>query len=166
MLIYNKKLSVVPITTHIDIRNVPKKLKSTLIINKMRTLKKNYKKIFNINPKIGVLGLNPHNAEFSKKSEEIRIIHPVIKKLKKETDNQVLKINESVDKEFKISSERRSKAFQTGLKQIEDKIRNDLKREILQKTVVFTELRIKKELKKKHNSSFIEESLKKLSDHI
>jgi len=89
-----------------------------------------------------------------------------IKKLKKETDNQVLKINESVDKEFKISSERRSKAFQTGLKQIEDKIRNDLKREILQKTVVFTELRIKKELKKKHNSSFIEESLKKLSDHI
>ena len=89
-----------------------------------------------------------------------------IKKLKKETDNQVLKINESVDKEFKISSERRSKAFQTGLKQIEDKIRNDLKREILQKTVVFTELRIKKELKKKHNSSFIEESLKKLSNHI
>ena len=31
MLIYNKKLSVVPITTHINIRNVPKKLKSTLI---------------------------------------------------------------------------------------------------------------------------------------
>ena len=89
-----------------------------------------------------------------------------IKKLKKETDNQVRQINESVDKEFKISSERRSKAFQIGLKQIEDKIRNDLKREILQKTVVFTELRIKKDLKKKHNSSFIEESLKKLSDHI
>ena len=89
-----------------------------------------------------------------------------IKKLKIDTDNEVLRINESVDKEFKISSERRSKAFQTGLKQIEDKIRNDLKREILQKTVVFTELRIKKELKKKHNSSFIEESLKKLSDHI
>ena len=84
MLIYNKKLSVVPITTHIDIRNVPKKLKSTLIINKMRTLKTNYKKIFNTNPKIGVLGLNPHNAEFSKKSEEVRIIHPAIKKLKKE----------------------------------------------------------------------------------
>ena len=69
-------------------------------------------------------------------------------------------------KSLEISSERRSKAFQTGLKQIEDKIRNDLKREILQKTVVFTELRIKKELKKKHNSNFIEESLKKLSDHI
>ena len=89
-----------------------------------------------------------------------------IKKLKIDTDNKVLRINESVDKEFKSSSERRSKVFETSLKQIEDKIRNDLKREILEKTVVFTELRIKKELKKKHNSSFIEESLKKLSDHI
>jgi F-type H+-transporting ATPase subunit b len=89
-----------------------------------------------------------------------------IEKLKKETAYQVLQINESVDKEFKISSERRSIAFKTGLKQIEDKIKNDLKRDILQKTVIFTELRIKKELKKKHNSSFIEESLKKLSDHI
>ena len=89
-----------------------------------------------------------------------------IKKLKIDTDNKVLQINESVDKEFKTSSERRSKVFETNLKQIEDKIRNDLKREILEKTVVFTELRIKKELKKKHNSSFIEESLKKLSDHI
>ena len=89
-----------------------------------------------------------------------------IKKLKIDTDNKVLRINESVDKEFKSSSERRSKVFETSLKQIEDKIRNDLKREILEKTVVFTELRIKKELKKKHNSNFIEESLKKLSDHI
>ena len=89
-----------------------------------------------------------------------------IKKLKIDTDNEVLRINESVDKEYKTLSERRSKVFETSLKQIEDKIRNDLKREILEKTVVFTELRIKKELKKKHNSNFIEESLKKLSDHI
>ena len=89
-----------------------------------------------------------------------------IKKLKIDTDNEVLRINESVDKEFKTSSERRNKVFETSLKQIEDKIRNDLKKEILEKTVVFTELRIKKELKKKHNSNFIEESLKKLSDHI
>ena len=88
-----------------------------------------------------------------------------IKKLKTETDSEVKRINKSVDDEFKISSERRSKAFDTSLKQIEIKINNDLKKEILEKTVIFTELRIKKELKKKHNSNFIEESLKKLSDH-
>ena len=34
-------------------------------------------------PKIGILGLNPHNAELRKKSEEIKIISPAIKKMKK-----------------------------------------------------------------------------------
>ena len=34
-------------------------------------------------PKLCILGLNPHNAEFSKNSEEKKIILPVIKKLKK-----------------------------------------------------------------------------------
>ena len=38
----------------------------------------------NIYPKIAVLGLNPYNAEFRKKnSEEMRIIIPAIKILKK-----------------------------------------------------------------------------------
>ena len=32
-------------------------------------------------PKIGILGLNPHNAELRKKSEENKIIIPAIKKL-------------------------------------------------------------------------------------
>ena len=34
-------------------------------------------------PKIAVLGLNPHNDEFSPLSEENKIIVPTIKKLKK-----------------------------------------------------------------------------------
>ena len=67
MLIYNKKLSVTPITTHIDIKNVPKKISSKLIIKKMFTLNQQYKKLFKKIPKIGVLGLNPHNGEYLKK---------------------------------------------------------------------------------------------------
>ena len=35
-------------------------------------------------PKIAVLGLNPHNAELNKSSEEYKIIIPAIKFLKKE----------------------------------------------------------------------------------
>ena len=38
-------------------------------------------------PKIGVLGLNPHNAEFRKNSEEKRIIFPSTLKLKKKGMN-------------------------------------------------------------------------------
>ncbi len=83
MMIYNKKLSVVPLTTHIKLKNVSKNIKKNLIINKIQTLNKYYYKYFKKNPRIAVLGLNPHNSEFKKNSEEIRIIIPAINKLKK-----------------------------------------------------------------------------------
>ena len=83
MLIHNKKLSVAPLTTHINIKNVSKKININLIIKKMTTLRKDFKKLFNKSPKIGVLGLNPHNAELAGNSEEIKIINPAISRLKK-----------------------------------------------------------------------------------
>tara|TARA_B100000959_G_C14863979_1_gene575449 strand:- start:4 stop:969 length:966 start_codon:yes stop_codon:yes gene_type:complete len=83
MLIHNKNISVLPLTTHISLKNVSKKINTNLIIKKMMTLKKDFKKLFNKNPKIGVLGLNPHNAEFANNSEETKQIIPAILKLKK-----------------------------------------------------------------------------------
>ena len=83
MLIYNKKFSVSPLTTHLDIKEISKKITPALIINKIKTLNQWYKKKLNKKPKIAVLGLNPHNAELRKNSEEKRIIIPTIKKLEK-----------------------------------------------------------------------------------
>ena len=83
MLIKNKKFAVSPITTHIDIKNVSKTIKSQIIINKILTIHKFYLKYFKKKPKIGILGLNPHNAEMRKDSEEKKIIIPSILKLKK-----------------------------------------------------------------------------------
>ncbi len=83
MLIYNKKISVVPLTTHINLKKISKIIKKNLIIKKMKTLRKEYKKKFKINPKIAVLGLNPHNAELDIHSEEKNIIEPAILFLKK-----------------------------------------------------------------------------------
>ena len=83
MLIHNKKFSVVPLTTHINIKDISKKISKNLIIKKITTLDKSYKKLFNKKPKIGVLGLNPHNGEFRHNSEEFKIINPSILKLKK-----------------------------------------------------------------------------------
>ena len=83
MLIYNKSLSVSPITTHIKIKNVSKKITKKIIIDKSLTINNFYKKRFNIKPKLGLLGLNPHNFEFRKGSEELKTIIPAIKTLKK-----------------------------------------------------------------------------------
>ena len=83
MLIYNQKFSVSPLTTHLDIKEISKKITPALIINKIKTLNQWYKKKLKKKPKIAVLGLNPHNAELRKNSEEKRIIIPTIKKLQK-----------------------------------------------------------------------------------
>ena len=87
MLIYNKKLSVSPITTHLPLKLVNKSLSKRKIINQIILIKDFYKKKFNINPKIGITGLNPHCESNYKSSEEKKIIIPAIKYLKKRTFN-------------------------------------------------------------------------------
>ena len=83
MLIYNKKLAVCPITTHIDVKDVPRKISVSLIVKKVKTINSWYIQNLKKKPKIGVLGLNPHNAELRKNSEENLKIIPAIKILKK-----------------------------------------------------------------------------------
>ena len=83
MLIFNKKLSVCPITTHLDIKQVAKKISKKIIINKTITIQRWFKRTFSRKPKIAILGLNPHNAELKKYSEERRIIIPAILQLNK-----------------------------------------------------------------------------------
>jgi 4-hydroxythreonine-4-phosphate dehydrogenase len=83
MLIKNKKFAVSPITTHIDIADVSKKLEIKLIVKKVNLINKWFKDRYKKKPKIGMLGLNPHNAELRIDSQESKIIKPAISKLKK-----------------------------------------------------------------------------------
>ena len=83
MMLYNKNLSVVPITTHININQVNNKIKKDLIFKKIFTLNHFYKKLFKKKPKIGILGLNPHNGEFEKDSAEKKTIEPAINYLRR-----------------------------------------------------------------------------------
>lgn len=87
MLIRGDKLSVVPLTIHIKLKDVTKKIRKKLIIKKISSLVSNYKKIFKKKPKIGMLGLNPHNAEMRDNSEEKKIIKPSILSLKRKGIN-------------------------------------------------------------------------------
>ena len=83
MLIYNKKLSVCPITTHLPLKNVSKKINKKIIETKIILIDEFYRKKLGYKPKIGVLGLNPHCESVSKYNEDEKIIKPTIKKLKK-----------------------------------------------------------------------------------
>ena len=81
MLIYNKNLSVCPITTHLPIKFVTKKINQLSISEKIKLIHKFYKIYFNINPKIGVLGLNPHCESIDQNNEDEKIIRPIVKRL-------------------------------------------------------------------------------------
>ncbi len=87
MLIFNRKLSVAPITTHINLVSVQKNISKDKIIKKILTIKSFFYTNFKKKVKIGVLGLNPHNDEFRKDSFENKTISPAIKLLKKKKLN-------------------------------------------------------------------------------
>ena len=83
MLIYNKKLSVCPITTHLPLKLVAKKINKKIISDKVYLIDKFYKENFNIKPKIAILGLNPHCESTHEYNEDEKIIKPCVKFLSK-----------------------------------------------------------------------------------
>ena len=78
MLIYNKKLSVCPLTTHVPLKFVSKNINKKLIIDKVKLINDFYKQKLKFKPKIAVLGLNPHCETVSSFDEDKKIIKPAI----------------------------------------------------------------------------------------
>jgi len=82
MLIYNETLSVCPITTHLPLKLVSKKINKKIILKNVSLVNNFYEKKFNIKPRIAILGLNPHCESVHKYNEDEKIIKPTIKYLK------------------------------------------------------------------------------------
>ena len=82
MLIYNETLSVCPITTHLPLKLVSKKINKKNILKNISLVNDFYEKKFNIKPRIAILGLNPHCESVHKYNEDEKIIKPTVKYLK------------------------------------------------------------------------------------
>ena len=87
MLIYNEKLSVSPVTTHLPIKYVSKNINKSKIIKKVKSLNSFFVKNLKKKPKIAVLGLNPHCETIERDGEEQKEIIPAIKRLRSEKLN-------------------------------------------------------------------------------
>ncbi len=83
MLIYNEKLSVCPVTTHLPLKLVTKEISKRVIKEKVNIINDFYKKFFKFKPRIGIVGLNPHCESIHNFNEDQKILLPVIKSLKK-----------------------------------------------------------------------------------
>ena len=83
MLIFNKELSVCPITTHLPLKKVSKKISRSIIFEKIILIDDFFKKFFGFKPKIAITGLNPHCESIEGLNEDKKILEPAIRGLLK-----------------------------------------------------------------------------------
>ena len=86
MILFHQKIIISPITTHIELKKVPKIISNKVFLSKqIYNIYKTLKIDFNINkPKIIISGINPHSGENGQiGNEEKKFIMPIIKKLRK-----------------------------------------------------------------------------------
>ncbi len=89
MLLNNKEFSIALLSNHVSLRQVSPFLSSSNLQETIRTAVQSFSRHFLVNdPKIAVLGLNPHAGELDNQSEEKIILVPLIQKLQKEINIQ------------------------------------------------------------------------------
>jgi len=89
-----------------------------------------------------------------------------IDELKKQTRKEVTEIEERIKNEIKLAINRKEANYELIIKQMESNLKENLQKEIMGKTMKFTQSRIEKNISEKHNDNFIDESLKKLPKQL
>lgn len=84
MLMYGDKFSIIPITTHINVKNIHKSIKSKYINSFLKNVLKNLKNVSETRfyDEINFLCYNPHCSEEGKLGQEDNIIRNIIKNFK------------------------------------------------------------------------------------
>ena len=87
MLIYNKDLSVCPLTTHLPIKLIAKKITKKLIEDKIQLIDGFFKDKLGYKPKIAVTGMNPHCESILEFNEDDKIVSVAVNSQKKKGVN-------------------------------------------------------------------------------
>ena len=82
MLIFNKELAVSPLTTHLPLKKIFKKITKNNIITHVNIINDFYKYNLKKKIKIGITGLNPHCETIDQYSEDEKILKPAVNKLR------------------------------------------------------------------------------------
>ena len=89
-----------------------------------------------------------------------------IENLRKQAKTESLKIKEKIENDLSLTLKRKKSNYEQLSSQMEDKIKQEIKNEIIKKTLLYTEFRIKKNIKSTHNVKLIDDSLTKLTNHL
>ena len=89
-----------------------------------------------------------------------------IENLKTQAKTESLKIKEKIEDDLNFTLKRKKLNYQQLSSQMENKIKQEIKNEIIKKTLLYTEFRIKKNIKNTHNLKLIDDSLTKLNNNL
>ncbi len=83
MMLYSESIKVVLLSTHVPLSAVPNLVKKESVKAKVELIVREFKRLFKREPKIGVLGLNPHAGEGGEVGrEDVEEILPAVEELK------------------------------------------------------------------------------------
>ncbi len=83
----------------------------------------------------------------------------LIKKIKEDTNKEIKKIKSQIERDIEQSMLRRINNYNLISSQMENNLKNDMKKNIMEKVIKYTEIRIKKNLSNKQNLKLIENSI-------
>ena len=83
----------------------------------------------------------------------------LIKRIKEDTDKEIKRIKSQIDRDIEKSMLSRINNYNLISSQMENNLKNDMKKRIMEKVIKYTEIRIKKDLSKKQNLKLIENSV-------
>ena len=83
----------------------------------------------------------------------------LIKRIKEDTNKEIKKIKSQIERDLEQSMLRRINNYNLISSQMENNLKNDMKKHIMEKAIKYTEIRIKKNLSKKQNLKLVENSM-------
>ena len=83
----------------------------------------------------------------------------LIKRIKEDTNKEIKRIESQIEKDIEQSMLRRINNYNLISSQMENNLKNDMKKQIMEKAIKYTEIRIKKNLSNKQNLKLVENSI-------
>ena len=137
--------------------NPVKKLLDSSLKNKIQQLKKDIDDAKNL--------INEAKILHDKQLKSNQLTQKKIDNMQKELSTERQQIKKNFAEEILVSRNRKQKNFEIISKQLETKIFFEIKKKLLNKAIIYTEHRIRKNLSNKHNEILIQKSLEEISKH-
>ena len=96
---------------------------------------------------------------YKEQLEKQKDSHYLIQRIKDDTNKEIKRIKSQMEKDIEQSMLRKINNYDLLSSQMENNLKNSMKKHIMEKAVKYTEIRIKKNLSNKQNTRLVENSI-------